>query len=304
MISWGNQAKLSGMTQSNNNQDQDQDQGPPQHPESSPPPGDLWSTWSPGRILVLAVLLIAGNFIFQILFYGMGGGLFLPVLAGTAFGVFLPLLLMIRKGGLRINRDLGLNYPGPGPLLAAAAVALAALVPTSLLAELSMRMHPVDPSWVALFNDNLPSSPLGYAAAFVAVVLAAPLAEEIIFRGLLHRLASRLWGGVAGTILSSLAFALIHGEPWFLFGLVGVGLVLALVYETTRSVTACWVTHAVHNGISLGLMISREEVVTETGPIALQDWVWCGLSLAVLLGLVRWLRTESISRKPATHDQY
>ena len=101
-------------------------------------------------------MLIVGNFFFQILFYGTGGGLFLPVMAGAVAGVLVPLLLVMRSHGLSMSRDLGLDNPGAGVLVAAAAVAVAGLVPTSLLAELSLRMHPVDPTWVLLFQENLP----------------------------------------------------------------------------------------------------------------------------------------------------
>ena len=286
--------------------DSNEPSSPTPTPQAPPPaePGGLWLSWSTRRILGLALMLIVGNFFFQILFYGTGGGLFLPVMAGAVAGVLVPLLLVMRSHGLSMSRDLGLDNPGAGVLVAAAAVAVAGLVPTSLLAELSLRMHPVDPTWVLLFQENLPHTPVAYVTAFVAVVVAAPLAEEIIFRGLLHRLASRLWGPIAAIILSSLVFGIIHSEPWFLLGLVGVGVMLAVVYEATRSVTACWVTHAVHNAVSMGLMITSEEIVSEPGPITLQDWSWCAISLLALFGLLQWLRRRVTSSRVAVRDRY
>lgn len=276
-------------------------------PTRLPPPpghGTLWGSWSQGRILGLALLLMAGNFFCQLMIYGTGGGLFLPVLVGAVGGVILPLAVVVRRARLRFGADLALDNPGLRNLLLSAAIAVATLYPTSLLAELSLRLHPADPKWALLFRENLPDSPAGYALAVVAVVLAAPLAEEIIFRGLLHRLAARLWGGAAAAVLSSLAFGIIHSEPWFLFGLVGVGLMLALVFERTRSLTACWVAHAVHNGIALGLMISSGDVVTEPSPIGAQDWGWGAVSLVALAALLRWLRPNPISRTAADPDRY
>jgi membrane protease YdiL (CAAX protease family) len=284
------------------NQFQHDNDLPPAGPPS--PGGDLWGSWSSGRILALALLLLSGNFFVQLVFYGTGGRLFLPVLMGATVGVLLPVALVVRRSGLHFAPDLGLNNPGIRNLMLAAAVAVAALVPTSLLAELSLRLHPVDPIWVAMFRENLPQSPGAYVLAFVAVVLAAPLAEEIIFRGLLHRLAARLWGGAAATILSSLVFGIIHSEPWFLFGLIGVGLMLAVVYERTRSITACFVTHAVHNAISLGLMIVNQDVVVEPSPLTAIDWGWGAVSLVALLALVQWLRPVPTSPIAAARDRY
>ena len=58
--------------------------------------------------------------------------------------------------------------------------------------------------------------------AFGAVVVVGPLAEEIIFRGLIHRVFSRTWGPWPAIIASALVFGLVHGEPWYLLGLVGM----------------------------------------------------------------------------------
>lgn len=265
--------------------------------------GGPWQSWGPPRIVALAFVLLAGNFVWQIAIYATGGGLYATVLAGAVPGVFLPLLWLVRAGKLSLA-DLSLDRPRPLTLLASAGVAAATIVPVSVLAEFSLRLHPVDPDWVRLFREGLPDSPLEYALAFAAVVVAAPLAEEIIFRGLLHRLASRLWGGPAAAATSSLVFAIVHAEPWVLLGLVGVGLMLALVYERTRSVTACWVAHGVHNGISMGVMLASGEIVTEPGPIGVAQWGWAGVSLLAVVLLARWLKPAATSRKPEDPDRY
>jgi len=266
------------------------------HRHRREPNGNLWLDWSRGRIFGLALLLTAGNFFFQILFYVAGGGLYLPVLAGSVLGVFLPLYLLARNFGFEARRDFSLNLPRPGVLVASALLAIAALVPTSMLAELSLRLHPVDSQWLRLFEENLPRSGGAIALAVVAVVVVAPLAEETIFRGLLHRLAASLWGGLPAALVSALVFAVVHGEPWFLFGLVGIGLVLAFVYEATGSLTACWVTHAVHNGVSLGLMLTSDEIVPEPTPLTTGDWVWCAASVVALLVIGRYLKDYGWSR--------
>ncbi len=245
-------------------------------------PRSLWETWSPGRIMGLATLLMAGNFFFQILFYMVRADLFVPVLAGAVAGVLLPVYLMARRWGFPLRSDFSLTVPHPIILAASALLAICSLVPTSLLAELSLRMHPVNSQWESFFRDNLPTTSLGVVLAVFSVVIVAPLAEEIIFRGLLHRLASSMWGAVPAALISALVFGIVHGEPWFLFGLVGVGLMLAFIYEVTRSVTACWVAHAVHNSISLWAMLNTEGSLAEPQTITMQDW---GLAAVSLLGM-------------------
>jgi membrane protease YdiL (CAAX protease family) len=254
----------------------------------SRPPG-LWRSWSRGRILLLAVFLMGSNFLGQVLFYSAGGELFIPVLAGAAGGLLLPLVLLCRSYGWSLARDFGIDFPGFAVLAVAALVAAASLAPTSLLAELSLRLHPVDPEWESYFRDNLPDSTLTILLAFVTVVIAAPFAEEIVFRGLLHRLASLQWGALPGAVVSALVFAIIHGEPWFLFGLVGVGLMLAFVYEATGSVTACWVAHGFHNAVSLSAMLSSDSVVSAPAPLTSGDIAWGIVSLGGLIILGKLL---------------
>ncbi len=246
-------------------------------------PRGLWETWSRGRILGLATLLMAGNFFFQILFYVAREDLFLPVLAGAVAGVLLPAALIARRFGFSFRRDFSLSLPHPVVLVAAALLAVCSLVPTSLLAELSLRLHPADPQWENFFQEHLPTTTFEIILAVVTVVAVAPLAEEIIFRGLLYRLTSSLWGVAPAALISALVFGIVHGEPWFLFGLIGVGLMLAFIYETTRSVTACWVAHAVHNSISLWAMLNNEGGFAEARGVTVQDW---GLAAVSVLGIL------------------
>jgi membrane protease YdiL (CAAX protease family) len=254
-----------------------------QHPPS------LWSTWGRGRILGLTTLLMVGNFFCQILAFVIQEDLFLPVLAGAVCGVLLPAYLLARRWNFDFRSDFGLTVPHPLVIGAVVLLAVCSLVPTSLLAELSLRLHPADPEWESFFQEHLPGTTPEILLAVLTVVIVAPLAEEIIFRGLLHRLTSSLWGAGPAALISALVFGIVHGEPWFLFGLIGVGLVLAFVWETTRSVTACWIAHAVHNSISLWAMLGSEGALAESQGITTQDLVLAVVSLGGLLLVGRFL---------------
>jgi membrane protease YdiL (CAAX protease family) len=252
-------------------------------PFPTPPRPGLWRTWSRLRILGLAAFLIAANFAVQLVVYGLGGGLMVPVLAGAVGGVGLPLVLLRRAGVLDLRADLALDRPDPATVVLVAVMALSALAPTSLLAELTVRLHPVDPEWAALYAENLPRGAGAVALAFLTVVVAAPLAEEIIFRALLQRLAAGMWGGVPGLAVAALAFGLVHGEPWYLLGLIGVGAVLGTVWLATGSLTACWIAHGVHNGVSLAWLLIQGDIAVEPTAITSGDWVLAGTSSLALL---------------------
>lgn len=93
------------------------------------------------------------------------------------------------------------------------------------------------------------------AAFFVAGAIAAPIGEEVFFRGFVYNSLKARVRIPAAIVLSGFLFALIHMNP--LAGLIifPMGMLLAYVYERTRSL---WVTicmHAVNNGISFAAVL-------------------------------------------------
>ena len=118
-------------------------------------------------------------------------------------------------------------------------------------------------------NDDLPQE-LGAddsstALFFVAVLVcvAAPIAEELFFRGFCFT-ALRRWIGVAGgAIATGLIFGLIHAgsaEVVFLVPLGVFGLLLCLLYHRTGSLLPCIVLHALNNSLALGVSQSWEPI--------------------------------------------
>lgn len=261
-------------------------------PPADPPPTD-WSAWPARRLLLFITLVIMGDMLAQALVYGASRELFLAVLAGSLLGVVLPCALLARGTDRSLWRAFHLDRLDLGAGLAALAGAGAALVPTSVLAGLSTRLHPIDPEWLAFTTEHLPSSGLGVALAAVTAVVAAPLAEELLFRGLVYRLARRTWGPWPAAIVSSLAFGLVHSEPWYLFGLIGLGLVLAALYECTGTLLAPLIGHALHNAISLTLMLRHPEQLAEETTLAALDWLLLAASVGALAAIFWLLRRRT-----------
>ena len=83
---------------------------------------------------------------------------------------------------------------------------------------------------------------------FVGVVIAAPLAEEITFRGLMQSRLQRVMPIFVATLLQSTVFGLMHGTPvWMAYGFV-CGLVFSLARCTAKSTHA---SLAMHMGFNL-----------------------------------------------------
>ncbi len=84
------------------------------------------------------------------------------------------------------------------------------------------------------------------------VVLAVPIFEEFIFRGLLFRGFRRSLGLTASIISSATLFAIVH-PPASVIPVFGLGIVTALVYERTQLLIGTMVAHAVYNALIISL---------------------------------------------------
>lgn len=96
----------------------------------------------------------------------------------------------------------------------------------------------------------------------MAIVVFAPIAEELFFRGVVFNAWEREYGVTRAIIGSALLFAVIHGSPFLIPSIFVLGIVLALVYRSTRSLPATITLHAVFNGITVLLaLLVRFEVL-------------------------------------------
>ncbi len=95
-----------------------------------------------------------------------------------------------------------------------------------------------------------------FILVFTAVVIGAPLAEEMFFRGVLFGWASQRWGFVGPAILTSLFFGVLH-QQYSIAGLLLIGLVgfvAAALFYFSRSLWTAISYHAMNNGFAVILM--------------------------------------------------
>jgi membrane protease YdiL (CAAX protease family) len=92
------------------------------------------------------------------------------------------------------------------------------------------------------------------AITFSAVVLAA-LLEEIVFRGLLQSMMRRVVSPWATVLISSGIFAVVHSELQNVPALFALGVVLGYSYERTGRLWAPILTHAIFNGVAIGMAL-------------------------------------------------
>jgi membrane protease YdiL (CAAX protease family) len=87
----------------------------------------------------------------------------------------------------------------------------------------------------------------GPAVALLLALVAAPAAEEMLFRGLLYPLLRRRVRVVAAVLVTSAVFSLLHANVVQFAATLPLAVLLALVYERTRVLWPCVLLHLAFN---------------------------------------------------------
>lgn len=100
-------------------------------------------------------------------------------------------------------------------------------------------------------NSELSAVPFLYnLIETFSIIIVAPITEEFVFRGvLLHRWGTK-WGLIAGIIVSSVVFGILHANP---IGLTMFGVVMALLYIKTATLIIPILAHGLNNLIAISL---------------------------------------------------
>lgn len=90
----------------------------------------------------------------------------------------------------------------------------------------------------------------------VVVAVGAPLVEELVYRGLLQRSLSARLGPIAGLVVASAWFAVVHPSPVEYPGLFVAGLAFGAGVVVTGRIGIAIVTHAAFNVTGLALALA------------------------------------------------
>jgi uncharacterized protein len=203
-------------------------------------------------------------------------------------GIVVVLLVAARLARLDWHRLLGPTLPRTEWKLSAVAFPLAAMSyggfwllwgPVSLVAPRFVRSYALEGMPDLLTRGD----PARLVLDIVAIVIAAPVVEEIFFRGfLMHRWAVR-WGTTTGVVLSSAVFAVMHVE---LIGHFIFGVAMCALYVRTRSLWVPIAAHAVNNAFALSFAFPDALGGAPPAPTTLDEFrsEWPAGALALLLG--------------------
>lgn len=155
-------------------------------------------------------------------------------------------------------KALGLRRFPVGKLLLFVSSGILAIMTASFLYVLFLQLLGINsPDQSKQIISMFGKSIFGLIVTFVVVVLIAPFAEELLFRGYLYPSFRNNWGISRATVATSFLFALAHLQALILLPVYFfIGFVLTFVREKTNSVIPSMILHGLNNFLFFLVMVN------------------------------------------------
>ncbi|MFT4570751.1 MAG: membrane protease YdiL (CAAX protease family) [Hyphomicrobiaceae bacterium] len=119
----------------------------------------------------------------------------------------------------------------------------------------------VEQALAQLFSDASPSQ-------IIAASLAAGIGEELLFRGFLQNLFVGWTGEIAGLVIASIGFGLIHAMTFGYAVVAGIlGLYLGALYLWTGNLFVPIIAHAVYDAVAIAWMLENPRTLEPPPPV-------------------------------------
>jgi membrane protease YdiL (CAAX protease family) len=141
-------------------------------------------------------------------------------------------------------------------------IVLPVIIASGFVVDSALRAFGIEPEQQDIINNVLSEDSLGVLAFMVFFgVLAAPIVEELIFRGFLQSAVRITCDKLQAVLTSGFVFALIHWNAHVFLQIFILGLLLAYLFEITGSLVAPITVHICHNTATLAFLISYKHIL-------------------------------------------
>jgi len=175
---------------------------------------------------------------------------------GLSIAYALSMLLTIAAGfALRRNWALPMHM-FPVPVIF---ISITAVIAAQIVIEPVQNLLPISDTLIKM-SQGMRTQPYPY---FFMVVIAAPVLEEILFRGIILDGFLKNYKPIHAICVSAFLFGLIHGNLAQGFGAFILGIFFGWVYWKTKSIIPCILLHAVNNGVAFFTVLFTNETNLE-----------------------------------------
>lgn len=208
--------------------------------------------------------------------------------------MLVPILFFLSSRKESFKHRLRLNPIGAPVLLPVLLVSVGVIILADEYDRLVSLLFP-PPDFLLGIESLLVMDSLGIALiTILTIVIIAPVAEELIFRGFLQKFLEEAWQDPTRAILiTSLFFAVIHMNPYWATQIYFLGVVLGYLAWRTGSIIPGIILHSLNNVFALAFITlapSEDSVYLWNGHVAPMVLI---LSLVGVAIGFRWLNNAA-----------
>ena len=195
-----------------------------------------------GFLLILGLLffsLISGLLFGSLL--GQSHPLSMPLMYGTP--ILIVIFLVASRSGFTANQIL---RPQKSINLISILLIIVVVLCGILILDPIVNLIPM-PDFVREMFEKMLQRNIGN---FIAIVILAPVLEEILCRGILLKNYIKIYDARKAIIWSAIIFGVMHLNPWQFIGASTLGLFIGWVYYRTQNVWICIFIHFLNNGLA------------------------------------------------------
>ena len=180
------------------------------------------------------------------------------------------------------------------------------VIGTSILiseADNLLRTFLPPPAWFSDYLKSLVGGQVSLWGSILALVVVAPLTEELLVRGLILRGFLSHYRAPKAILASAIFFGVLHLNPWQFIGATALGILFAWWFIETRSILPCFFGHALANAVPLAattlLPFEIPGYTSDFGTIQFQS-LWFDLVGIVLAAVGIWLLMHQFRKSSDT----
>jgi len=168
--------------------------------------------------------------------------------------IALPVIVYLRINGLSIRRRLRINRISKNTLFSIIIISGGFII---IIDELDRIVYALfgSPDFLSELVEQLKiTSVLNGILIILTTIIVAPLVEEMLFRGFLQKVLEESWEDITKAILvTSLFFALVHLNPYWIVQIYLLGMLLGYLSWRTNSIIPGIILHGLNNGFAVAL---------------------------------------------------
>ena len=201
----------------------------------------------------------------------------------------LVLMIFFRTRRKRLSIETQLSPIGVGKI----GVSIACAIACAFVIGCGMSLIPFPEAMMAEY-EALAGVTLGGTGviAFLSIVVVAPVAEELVFRGLVYTRLRRALPVAAACLIQSLLFGLMHGVAIWILYAAFLAVVMTVIFERYGSL---WASIAFH--VAMNLVGSY---VLPNLPLETEASLWITLGVSLLVACALMVLVFRQTRKPDT----